>query len=170
MTKKTDSKKAKSTKVQYAKSEEIISHIDVFLGYWLRFVSNQVTSAFQQRLMERGVNVAEWFALRVLYSSQPCSLTELAEEIGMDKGVVSRLTDRLEKQGLIKRTIPMEDRRLFSIELTASGRKLVPVLAKIAQENDQRFFGHLSKEEIAAMTDFLKDLVVRHDFRSKPIT
>ncbi|MEO5971386.1 MAG: MarR family winged helix-turn-helix transcriptional regulator [Bdellovibrionia bacterium] len=146
-----------------------LGEVDSYLGYWLRFVSNQVTASFQQRLATQGVSVAEWIALRVLCNLAPCSSTRLVQEMGMDKGVVSRLTDRLEKQGLIKREVSPVDRRFFSIELTPQGCNLIPALTKIADENDAFFFGHLSKTESATLINTLKDLVSRHGFKAKPV-
>jgi DNA-binding MarR family transcriptional regulator len=146
-----------------------LKDIDSYLGYWLRFVSNQVTNSFQQKLSVHGVGITEWIILRVLYNIQPCSLTLLAEEIGVDKGVVSRLADRLEKVALIKRTVSSEDRRFFSIELTQQGRKLLPTLAEIASENDKMFFGDLTKKEAASFMVLLKKLVVLHNFKVKPL-
>lgn len=146
-----------------------IEDIDSYLGYWLRFVSNQVTHSFQQKLSARGVGITEWIILRVLCNIQPCSLTLLSEEIGVDKGVVSRLADRLEKEGFIKRTVSSKDRRFFSIELTTQGRQLLPALAEIASENDQAFFGHLSKKETIGLKEMLKKLVTKHKLKTKPL-
>jgi DNA-binding MarR family transcriptional regulator len=158
----SDAKKDQTSKVD-------LEDIDSYLGYWLRFVSNQVTSSFQQKLSSQGVGITEWIILRVLYNIQPCSLTLLAEEIGVDKGVVSRLADRLEKEALIKRTVSSEDRRFFSIELTQQGRKLLPTLAEIASENDKAFFGDLTKKEASGFMVLLKKLVVLHNFKVKPL-
>ena len=145
-----------------------IGEIDSYLGYWLRFVSNQVTSVFQQKLSEKGVTVAEWVALRFLYTYAPCSQSKLSEEMGIDKGSISRITDRLEKMGMLKR-MAGEDRRAFSIHLTPAGSKLVPELAKIADENDAFFFKHLTKKEVELMSHILKDVVTRHGFKAKPL-
>lgn len=154
---------------QHDLSDAKIGNIDSYLGYWLRFVSNQVTATFQQKLSEKGVTVAEWVALRFLLSHAPCSLTKLAEEMGMDKGAVSRLAERLEKRELITRTPSTEDRRLFSLQLTSAGLKLVPSLAEIADENDAHFFGHLKKKDVEYLTQILKDIVNRHGLRNLPI-
>lgn len=155
---------------QHRKSDSQVGDIDSYLGYWLRFVSNQVSASFQTKLSKKGASVAEWIVLRFLLSNAPCSLTKLAQEMGLDKGAVSRLAERLEQRGLILRSVNSEDRRLFSIELTEQGLSLVPELAQIADENDRAFFGHLSKEEIASVTNLLKDIVNRHGFRAKPIS
>lgn len=146
-----------------------IRNIDFYLGYWLRFVSNQVTNAFQQRLSSLDISVAEWLVLRVLWSHEPCSSTEVCEELVIDKGVMSRLSDRLEKRGLILRTKNQKDRRNYSLELTKKGKDLVPELVKIADENDIHFFGHLSKDQFTYIMNLLKDIVARHDFKQKPM-
>ncbi len=151
------------------KRPEKVGDIDAYLGYWLRFVSNQVTASFQSRLLKKDVTVAEWILLRSLMTHAPCSLTKLAQEIGIDKGAVSRLSDRLEKRGLIVRSVSEDDRRLFSIELTPTGLSLIPKLAQIADDNDQAFFGHLDEKEIAKITSMLKEIVNRHGIRAKPI-
>lgn len=146
-----------------------VSNIDAYLGYWLRFVSNQVSASFQTRLSEKDVTVAEWIVLRILLSQAPCSLTALVDAMGMNKGALSRLTDGLEKRGLIKRNLHAQDRRLFSIELTNAGLELLPSLAKIAEENDAQFFGHLSSKDHTFIMEILQGIVARHGFRSKPV-
>ena len=160
-------KKAEPLKKQEMRQK--IGEMDAFLGYWLRLVSNQITASFQQRLSEKKVSVAEWLALRFLYSHAPCSLTTLAKEMGMNKGAVSRLAQSLEERHLIKRTVTANDHRLFSIELTADGVELVPALAEIAEQNDLHFFGHLSKKELESTFELLKDMVNRHGFKTKPL-
>ena len=146
-----------------------VNKMDSYLGYWFRLASNHITAAFKQRLAEKDISVAEWLALRFLYSDSPCSLTRLAEEMGMDKGAVSRLADRLEKRGLIKRTVSVEDRRLFSIALTDEGVELVPKLAVIADQNDIHFFGYLPKKEQESIFQFLKEFVNHHGIKTKPL-
>lgn len=40
-----------------------ISHLEDHLGYWLRFVSNQVSLSFRQRLEREEIAVVEWYSL-----------------------------------------------------------------------------------------------------------
>ena len=56
-----------------------ISALEDHLGYWLRYVSNHVSGAFAQALQERQVSVAEWVALRHIYSRERITPGELAE-------------------------------------------------------------------------------------------
>lgn len=146
-----------------------IKNIDFYLGYWLRFVSNQVTHSFQQKLATKGVGIAEWLVLRVLWSKAPCSSTQLCDELSIDKGMISRISDKLEKAHLITRMVDKNDRRLYSIQLTAAGKALIPELVSIADENDAFFFGHLSNKESEHMMHFLKDMVQRFNLNQKPL-
>ncbi len=45
---------------------------------------------------------------------------------------------------------------------------IVPLLAKIADENDAYFFGHLEKKESAFLLKILKGLVNHHELRKLP--
>lgn len=43
------------------------SPLESHLGYWLRFVSNHVSSRFENVLADHDISVAEWVAMRSLY-------------------------------------------------------------------------------------------------------
>src|SRR6185369_2839084 len=109
-----------------------VSPLEAHLGYWLRYVSNQVSHAFAQKLAARDVTVAEWVMLRELYDHDPAtpgerergSITpsDLAERLGMTRGAISKLTDRLAAKGLVLRESNGDDRRYQTVVLTKAGR------------------------------------------------
>jgi len=70
---------------------------------------------------------------------------------------------------LITRSINPDDRRLYSIELTPTGSKLIPQLAKIADENDAHFFGHLSQKQFEELMHFFQDMAKRFRFNKLPV-
>ncbi len=41
-----------------------VSHLKSHIGFWMRFVSNQVSHAFARKLEESGVTVPEWVVMR----------------------------------------------------------------------------------------------------------
>jgi hypothetical protein len=47
-----------------------VSGLQDHLGYWLRYVSNQVSHAFSVKLAAREVTVAEWVMLRELFDAE----------------------------------------------------------------------------------------------------
>jgi DNA-binding MarR family transcriptional regulator len=145
------------------------SSLDAHLGFWLRFVSNHVSYAFKRKVEAHGVTVAEWIVLRQSLTIGACSPSRLAEELGMTRGAISKLVERLVGKKLVSRTSGQVDRRYQAIALTAAGRRLVPVLAALADRNDVEFFGHLAAEQWTGLADLLKDIVRRHGLKDVPI-
>jgi DNA-binding MarR family transcriptional regulator len=122
-----------------------VSPLDAHLGYWLRLVSNQVSHAFALKVNAHGVTVAEWVVLRELFDGPGIMQIALAERMGMTRGAISKLADRLVGKGLVERLDDKKDRRTQHLRLTKNGRELVPLLSALADRNDAEFFGHLSK-------------------------
>ena len=123
-----------------------VSGLEDHLGYWLRYVSNQVSAAFARRLEGFDVSVAEWVVLRNLYD-QPLAPSDLAQRMGMTRGGISKLADRLAGKQLVTREAAAGDRRFQCLVLSEAGRQLVPELARLADRNDAEFFGELSAAE-----------------------
>lgn len=137
-----------------------ISDLHAHLGFWLRAVSNHVSQAFAARLSDKGVTVAEWVMMRALYGKEPLPPSRLAEDMGMTRGAITRLADRLIAKALVIRQASPDDGRAQTLALTADGEGLVPALAALADRNDEEFFGALSREDRSALNRILKLLVV----------
>ena len=110
-------------------SDLAVSDLKKDVGFWLRFVSNHVSHSFARKLETSEVTVAEWVVMREMFGDEEISPGVLAERIGMTRGGVSKLVDRLVSKKLITRRERSDDRRFQSIALTAAGRRLIPRLA-----------------------------------------
>jgi DNA-binding MarR family transcriptional regulator len=146
------------------------SDLEDHLGYWLRFVSNHVSHAFALKLQAHDVTAAEWVILRELFAHRDAAPSAIAARIGMTRGAVTKLVDRLTAKALVKRESGAGDRRYQVLALTAAGRLLVPKLAALADLNDAEFFGHLSPTRRAALEQTLKEVVRQHGFKTFPTT
>lgn len=146
-----------------------ISSLDAHLGFWLRFVSNHVSQAFSHRLAAHGVSVAEWVILRELFEDGSALPSELAERIGMTRGAISKIADRLEAKVLASRRTDKNDRRYQALRITAKGRALVPVLAALADENDADFFGDLAPEDRERVIAIMKEVILKRGLRTMPV-
>jgi DNA-binding MarR family transcriptional regulator len=142
--------------------------LESHLGYWLRFVSNHVSHAFRSKVETHGVTVAEWVVLRTLLDADAINPSRIADAIGMTRGAVSKLVDRLSAKGLVTCDEGKVDRRYQTVALTAAGRRLVPTLATLADQNDREFFGHLSRQEREALFAALKGIVQSRGLRTIP--
>lgn len=145
------------------------SQIEDHVGYWLRFVSNHVSHAFAQRVERQGVTVAEWVLLRELLDTGAVNPTHLAAKIGMTRGAVSKLVERLLQKDLVVRSHSENDRRYQTIDLSPSGKQIVPVLGRLADENDNEFFGHLTPDEKTSLFNLLQEIVRRNGWKNVPV-
>lgn len=130
-------------------------------GFWLRLVSNEVSRSFEQALASKGVAVAEWVLLRALYGAAPEAPSRLAQMMGMTKGGVTKLADKLIAKGLLVRRPDPADARAQTLALTSAGELIVPELAALADRNDAAFFSALSAAERKVLDSALRKIAAR---------
>ena len=136
-----------------------VSDLETHLGYWLRMVSNAVSQSFARRVEAESVTVAEWVFLRMLWDIDPVAPSLLAGRMGMTKGAISKLAERLIGKALVERRADPIDGRAQILSLTEAGRTLVPRLAALADVNDAAFFGTLSPEDRNDLERLLRKIV-----------
>jgi len=152
-----------------ASSQADVSELEAHLGYWLRAVSNHVSHAFKVKVERHGVTVAEWVVLRALFVRDGVKPSELATTLGLTRGAISKLVDRLAAKDLVSVRSDVRDGRAQLVTLKVSGRRLVPTLAALADKNDAEAFGHLEPEHRASLLATLKSLVEHLGLRGAPV-
>jgi DNA-binding MarR family transcriptional regulator len=145
-----------------------LPELTAHLGYWLRQVSNHVSQAFARKLAAKDVTVAEWALMRMLHDREPTSPSQLADDMGMTRGAITKLADRLIAKVLIIREASPDDGRSQTLRLTAQGTALVPALAALADKNEAECFGHLSGKDRSTMQRILKETVTRLGLAAVP--
>ncbi|RDJ04267.1 MarR family winged helix-turn-helix transcriptional regulator [Rhizobium grahamii] len=151
------------------KENEPPSTLETHLGYWLRMVSNAVSHSFARKVEREGVAVSEWVFLRALYDAERVQPSHLAEGMGMTKGAISKLSDRLFEKSLIERHANPDDRRAHTLALNAAGRELVPRLAALADRNDAEFFDALTPDERQRLAKLLRKIVEKRELAGAPV-
>lgn len=144
------------------------SALEAHLGFWMRYVSNQVTSRFENQLETCGVTVTEWVALRAIFKRSTTTHADLIEALGMTKGAASKVITKLETKGLASRCFAQDSARDQVLFLTPAGRRLVPKLSAVADENDAFFFGHLSELKRTELMLMMQSLVAHHEMKEVP--
>ena len=144
------------------------SNLHDHLGYWLRTVSNAVSQGFARRVEAQGVTVAEWVVLRMLYGVESIAPSLLAARMGMTKGAISKLADRLLAKDLVERRPNPGDGRAHELILKPAGRALVPRLAELADQNDAAFFDLLTGDERRQLEGLLRKIVAERELRDVP--
>ena len=132
-------------------------------------VSNQVSSSFARVLQDQQVSVAEWVALNLIGNTEEPTPARLADAMGMTRGAISKVLDKLEAKKWIARAWSDQDSRVQLLSLTAAGRRLLPQLTAIADDNDERFFSALSSRERATLRTLLLKLAEAHHITQTPV-
>ncbi len=145
------------------------AHLQSHLGYWLRMVSNAVSYSFARKVEAEGITVAEWVFLRMLYDVEAISPSALAGRMGMTRGAISKLSDRLVAKGLVLRSGDGAGGRGQRLSLSTSARSVVPRLAALADANESVFFGCLSTAERETMEQLLRKIARDRALNQPPI-
>jgi DNA-binding MarR family transcriptional regulator len=150
-------------------STQSASDLTAHLGYWLRYVSNHVSQAFARKVEAHGVTVAEWVLMRQLLEEEALAPSRLADRMGMTRGAITKLADRLINKEMLTRKADPGDGRAQTLALTTRGRRLVPDLAALADANDAEFFDHLAPDDRAALLRILRGIVEKRGLTSLPV-
>ena len=146
-----------------------ISGLSAHLGFWMRMVSNHVSHAFAAKLAKKEVTVAEWSLMRTLDGQAPTPPSHLAGEMGITRGAITKLADRLIAKSLIVRQPSADDGRAQTLMLTKRGIELAPDLAALADLNDAEFFESLTAGERETLERLLRRLAERGHMTAIPI-
>ncbi len=84
---------------------------------------------------------------------------ELCKLLIYDPGAMTRLLDRLEKKGVLRRVRAKGDRRTLRLELTAEGKRLYPRILEALVEVFNHLLRGFSKSEVRQLEDMLKRMV-----------
>jgi DNA-binding MarR family transcriptional regulator len=142
--------------------------LECHLGYWLRRVSNVVSGAFSRALQEKQTSVAEWVLLRELHERGKAAPGELADVLGLTRGAVSKIIDKLEAKEWVQTDAREGDNRYRLLSITRAGRRSLPVLAQIADQNDSAHFDCLSAKEKVVLRELLIKLAEHNRIHDVP--
>lgn len=126
------------------------------VGYLMRRVLFHISQDIGRRLEPCGLTHAQWAPIYKLSVCRVSTVAELARDLQMDSGAMTRLLDRLEDKGLCRRVRSEVDRRVVNLQLTSAGEA---VAKKIPGELAKSLNAHLagfSESEWHVLTDLLQ--------------
>jgi DNA-binding MarR family transcriptional regulator len=87
----------------------------------------------------------------------------------MTRGAISKIVDKLEAKGWIESRRDAVDTRVRLLSLTRSGQRVLPFMAKVADQNDEKFFGCLTSSEKEIFLRLLRKLSDFHRIENIPV-
>nr|WP_246448432.1 MarR family transcriptional regulator [Roseateles oligotrophus] len=100
----------------------------------LRKLKQTITRQVDLRLQDAGLTHAQWGTLITLRHSGASSTAQLVRELDVDAGAFTRLLDRLEAKGLIRRERSAQDRRVVMVDLSEPGLQVTAELHTVLSD------------------------------------
>lgn len=129
------------------------------LGYLVGNVRRALLEALERELAPHGITAPQAIVLFQLAHGEASHAAEFCRILQYDPGAMTRLLDRLERKGFLRRARAAQNRRMVRIELTAAGRAAVPRVMRAAIGVFNRFLAGFSKSEVRQLIGFLKRLL-----------
>jgi DNA-binding MarR family transcriptional regulator len=98
-------------------------------------VSSLIASVYQEQF---GLPIPQWRVLSILEEYGSLTQQQLVPLSTMDKQTISRTVRTLCQRGLVGRVTSADDRRAFTLRLSAAGRRLYRQLAPTALQYERR--------------------------------
>lgn len=131
---------------------------------------HQTVRVIQSRLEEslRARTDLSWPEFELLMRLQvaaghPLQMSEIAAQLVGSPSGTTRIADRLEKDRLIARETPRENRRIVRVQLTDRGRKVLAEADEMFRVVLQETFGdHLSESQVSELRAMLRKLLEKN--------
>ena len=135
--------------------------VDGYLLYLLARVSHVLSGEFHQQLRRRGVGVPVWRVLASLSGSKGETVTGLAEVCLLQQPTMTKLLDRMVRDGLVTRSQDARDRRVVRVALTVKGEGLAEELIRAARQHEVSVLARFPEIETTDVKSLLRTILER---------
>ena len=130
--------------------------------YLVTRVALQVTAALKKGLRAAGVQAVRPAYLGVLMSlwrKDGLEVTALGRRVGLEPSTMTGLLDRMERDGLVARTVDPQDRRAQRIRLTPLGSDVRAPVAAVVDGVMPRVFAGIAPQELERTKQLLRQVL-----------
>lgn len=138
------------------------------LGSLLQEASRKMQRQFELRTASHGLSAAQWRLLAHLLREGPSTQIALANLSGLEPISVSRLIDRMEQGGWLRREPHPEDRRARIIVATDKARTTAPGVRAIAETLYDEALAGLDDTERRLFDSALRQVIATLDRMAAP--
>ena len=137
--------------------------INESVGYMLKQLRSAMERAIDTEMDEFDLTGVQWGPLLMIDRGLGSTAAELARVGCVDTGAMTRMLNRLEAKGLLRRKPCPKDRRVMQLELTDEGQRLcywIPFGLSRVQNAMLRGF---SKSEVETLKSLVRRMLVNSD-------
>ncbi len=129
------------------------------VGYLVNRVRTELLDAIDRELAPLDVTAAQYIIMGQIAYKLAGSASRLCKAISYDPGAMTRMIDRLEAKGLVRRVRHPQDRRALNLELTDEGKAVFPKLRLRVVAVLNRFLHGFTKAEVRKFENFLQRML-----------
>jgi DNA-binding MarR family transcriptional regulator len=131
-------------------------HAEAFLN--IVRTSAQLQHALHLKLKPYGITETQYNSLRILRGAGSSGLTcaEIADRLVSQDPDITRLVERLRRQGLVDRERGEKDRRVVLTKITAAGLARLKEMDPVVDSTVHAMLSHLSSTELKTMIHLLE--------------
>jgi DNA-binding MarR family transcriptional regulator len=135
------------------------------IGALLNRVRASMAAAIDTALLEDEqiakyeLTYAQCFVLAKLHEGETQCAGEICKLLTYDRGAMSRMLDRLERKGMIRRVRRPGERRMITLEITSEGEEVYPKMKAAVVTVLNRFLRGVSKSEVRQVEGVLRRML-----------
>jgi MarR family transcriptional regulator, 2-MHQ and catechol-resistance regulon repressor len=153
-------------KNRYRGSRDEVRALNAYLK--LMRAAETITGRIHRHLSRANLTISQFGVLEALYHLGPMTQVEIGMKILKSSGNMTLVIDNLEKRGLVRRERSREDRRFFTIHLTAEGKKLISGLFPSHAVKIMEELGTLTPAEQEELGRLCRKLGLGREIKDEP--
>ncbi len=130
------------------------------MGHLLFQLVTSLRREVESRMTELGLTDAQWKPLWLIKMGRADTAFELAKDMSMDAGAMTRMLDRLAAKGLIERVRSETDRRVVHLKLTPEGEAAAAQVPHVLADVNNEFLRGFNKQEWSQLKEFLQQMLL----------
>lgn len=133
------------------------------LGHLVNAVRNTIFAQLESELAPLELTSAQFIVVIGAMRGRARTVNEFCAFAGIDAGSMSRLLDRLEAKGIVRRVRGHTDRRQVQVELTEKGQQLSTQLMPVIDRVYRRFLHGFSGADAQQLQALLQRMLANGD-------
>jgi DNA-binding MarR family transcriptional regulator len=125
------------------------------VGYLIAATRTRLFRALDIELRKHGFSAAQWPILRAIADGDTPIAADLCRKLDYDTGSMTRMLNRLEDKGVLRREASKEDARTVRLRITATGHRIYPKLRDATIRVLNRMVAGFSEAEVKRAHELL---------------
>ena len=131
----------------------------MIIGHLIGRARSSLLTGLDTELEPFGLTGAQFAVLKTVADGTADTAADLCRTMHYDTGSMTRMLDRLEEKGVLRRERCTQDRRVVYLRLTAPGNELLPELRSAAVRVISRHTAGFAPAEVETLKQYLERMI-----------